>query len=395
MISKGAHIHSLKFVWLKLEESVVMTTIFVIHGMGTFQPGWFKGDNGTLSEIAKLKRFDGLKGNNDTLESLVEDVRWEELIYDDLSEKIRTATENGTEFDNLIAGIGNNENSSASEEALNAWKDETLELTQNLNPFNRTDFLRDNVWDVFVVANKLTRHYLALNIVDQILENFQRNGVPQSWSILAHSLGTGLIQDVLNILYELLLKDGYISKPRVVCLIANFSRTKIGNILVSSDPANAETSVWPSKGYGNSMCRYYISARHKLDPLSYLADEMPDPWLQKPSGFLDSCYRVFEHKDLNFIPNELDPSDPVALGSHIHSLPNYFAHPVIHLTFLYRALGKGARITPKVERDATTAFLETRKPTPINFANIIAQNDLSSVTSWAMALAKTGAKFGV
>lgn len=248
---------------------------------------------------------------------------------------------------------------------------------------------------MFLCTNKLTRHYLALQIADQILAVLQERGATSPWSILAHSLGTALIQDVLNILYSELGQQDIIRAPRVVCLIANFSRTKIGNILVSQNPASEETSVWPSKVIGQSMCRYYISARHKLDPLSYLGDEMPDPWHSKPEGFLPGCYRVFEHKDLNFVPASLNPSDPVAVGSHNHSLENYLAHPIIHLPFFYRALGKGSRITAKVEKDATTEFLKTREPTTVNFAKVIAGNDLSSVKSWVEALAKVGNDYGV
>jgi hypothetical protein len=334
-----------------------MVKIFVVHGMGKHIEGWWTGDNGTQKKLEGLKRFDSLKGSSNTLESLIGAIDWKEVVYDDASERIRTAPEQEGHFDKLIADISGNSNSTVS-------------------------------------ANKLTRHYLALHIAEQILSEI-KNNPDEPWGILAHSLGTALIQDALNLLYDLIGKNDFKTPPRVVGLIANFSRTKIGDILVSQNPASSDTAVWPSRSAKTSMCNYYISARHKLDPLSYLGDEMPDPWNIEPDGFTRSCYRVFEHKDLNFVPQEIDINNPVEVGSFNHSVENYFAHPKIHLPFLYRALGMGTLVTSSIEDEATKAFLKTRQPTAINFAQVIAQSDLSSLEAWIEALAKIGKNFNV
>ena len=371
-----------------------MVKIFVVHGMGKHIEGWWTGDNGTQKKLEGLKRFDSLKGSSNTLESLIGAIDWKEVVYDDASERIRTAPEQEGHFDKLIADISGNSNSTVSATDLNNWKTSSLSLSSSLNLFNRTDFTKNNVWDVFLCANKLTRHYLALHIAEQILSEI-KNNPDEPWGILAHSLGTALIQDALNLLYDLIGKNDFKTPPRVVGLIANFSRTKIGDILVSQNPASSDTAVWPSRSAKTSMCNYYISARHKLVPLSYLGDEMPDPWNIEPDGFTRSCYRVFEHKDLNFVPQEIDINNPVEVGSFNHSVENYFAHPKIHLPFLYRALGMGTLVTSSIEDEATKAFLKTRQPTAINFAQVIAQSDLSSLEAWIEALAKIGKNFNV
>ena len=85
-----------------------MAVIFVLHGMGKHDKGWWGGENGTLKELKSIRRFDANRGSEATIESLVKDkkeggdIEWIELNYDDLAEHLRNSIKEGNGFDDLI-----------------------------------------------------------------------------------------------------------------------------------------------------------------------------------------------------------------------------------------------------------------------------------------------------
>jgi hypothetical protein len=135
-----------------------MAIVFVLHGMGKHEKGWWAGDNGTLANLKKLKRYDSIE-DHETLQEKLMQFDWVELLYDQHIEKLRTAPNNSAGFSDLLSDIKADDNfNSPSEQVLTAWKDEWLETSESLNPFNTNDFLKDAAWDVYLVSMPLTRH---------------------------------------------------------------------------------------------------------------------------------------------------------------------------------------------------------------------------------------------
>ena len=382
-----------------------MAVIFVLHGMGKHDKGWWGGENGTLKELKSIRRFDANRGSEATIESLVKDkkeggdIEWIELNYDDLAEHLRNSIKEGNGFDDLIDDANERADALLTVDTANQWKADWSAAVNDINPFENHEFTAEAAWDVYLCSMKPTRHYMALHVAQQIIDFLKTPGnISKHWSMLAHSLGTALAQDVLNILFELWMSGKQELKrwrqAECVCFLANFTRTKVGDILVTRNPTSAETFVWPSQRGKNSICKYYMSARHKLDPLSYLADEMPSRWVEPPDDFSVNKYRIFERSDLNYLPSSL-ADDVIEFGGYIHSVENYFANPLIHLAFLARALrtkkiyqnsGGSFNSRQKYRDSAEKLFLETRKPSVANISQLVIDNRINNAKDWSTAV---------
>ncbi len=314
-----------------------MVKIFVLHGMGNHAKGWW--DNGTEKAFKKLKRYDKLRGFGDTgtLADFCDGYDFRELNYDDKCTELFETMTGVNKWDKLIANM---KTGGLQTNDINAWVGDTKGLFEKLSLFGTSDFAKDALWDVFLCANQMTRNYLALHVANQIIKELEKdNG---EWAIIAHSLGSALVQDVLNYIYK--AGGGTLFKPaRCIIHICNFSLTQTkapvnqqyGHLLCSHDPVSTiTTKVWPAENidHSTSICQAYIHTRHKLDPLSYLCQDMPKEWHKPDKSFDASKYHVFGHSDLHHVPSSLS-ADIVNTGSFLHSIENYFANPKVHMTF--------------------------------------------------------------
>lgn len=364
--------------------------------MGVHKKGWWKDIETSLKA---LKRYDSLRGGDKTLKNELTKLKFIETLYDDEAVRLQEATSQAGNLGEFKALISATDPGSVDSATLDAWETSANTLAKRIDPFQQNAFLKDNVWDVFLVANKLTRHYLALHIAKQIIKEIQKGNPRENWGILAHSLGTALIQDVLNLIYEELSSTQYIASARVVALIANFSRTIVGPILVSRDPVrivgNDKTHVWPGKNRHASACREYICARHALDPLSYLGVDMPEPWGPPPEDFNVSGYRMLGHSHLEYLPSELDVDDPVQIGSFNHSVENYFAYPGIHLPFIYRALDKIGELKASTVNEACVAFKAERGVSAGNLMGLVLNDEIKGDVKFILEFAKTAEQYKI
>ncbi len=342
-----------------------MTNVFVVHGMGTHSEDWWDSE---LEKVNKVKRYDALASTEGkTLKSFTEKLNFIELNYSILHDKIRDAVASESKFTDLIKEEEEAENAKFHPDAIAKWKTDWANTAQEVSLFYENDFLKDSVWNVFLVASKLTRHYTAVHVARQILDAFTQIGnAGINWSVLAHSLGTAVIQDALNLLNDHIKAEGtnYIEAAETVALLCNFSRTAIGDqTLVTRHPFKDQTSVWPSSYGEGSIARHYVSLRHKLDPLSYLANKMPAPqnWQITANDFSRDKCLILDHSELYHLPNEID-DEITDFGGKMHGIANYLSHPRVHLRVFPRMLMQVGRYEQETSvQDSSAKFLEDRK----------------------------------
>lgn len=387
-----------------------MAKVLVIHGMGEHAPGWWTGDTGVLSEIKKIKRHDTFKvlgKKPTTLGQLTDLINWSELNYDKECEKLRTAPGDSNKTSDVKAFIKDNNIGRIPGAALDKWSDDASSTIDKLTGGTLPDFIRTHIWDVYLCSLKLTRHYLAIKVAKQIVRKIEEDN-DDKISILAISLGTALIQEALQLVHRLLKGNRH---PIItVCLLADFSRTLVGDILVSHKSFSANSKMYPSVNGTDSVCKYFISCRHRYDPLSYLAQDVPssfepstplgeNKWSSIPKGANPDRYWVHGHDDLKYIPKKfqsLDFSDVdlFELGAYNHSAVNYLSAPIVHLPFLLTALGINRKTIPDIAMRAQKRF-EKDHAFPKFAASLIEANAKDGKLEWMTALTKLFYNFQV
>lgn len=356
-----------------------MVKIFVIHGMGTHKDDWWRPIE---TSILKLKRYDKVWRPGKTLRSLKRDIEFVPLRYDDAIVKLQDAAEYGSDLDKIAADLKNDPDNTVDGDTIDKWVGDGKALAGEVDQFRQSQVVSDSIFDVFLVANKLTRHYLALHLLKQMLPYFTEDA-ELKWGVLAHSLGTGLVHDVLHILHHRLVADADDGgagrfRANVVALIANFGQPIVGDILTTIPPLSKESVVWPSiDSARDSVCNNYIAARHMFDPLSYLSKPMPKanrwPANVTHAAFNKDRYHALNHPDLNYMPDfPKGMTTLVEKSGFSHSLVNYFADPDLYLRFFLAANNQYDILEEEKEQvkmnDALDAFMVDHDATGVNIS---------------------------
>lgn len=243
--------------------------IFLVHGMGrygrmadgAFKPdteGWFKD-----AQAALRSSYDGFIAAG-MGQGVAFDARFEvvNVIYDDIFEEIRAAYD----------------------KQADAWK--TLGLTDGiigriqsvLAQKNEDDFLWTHAADVAFYAIPLVRDAVKMHVINQMLDKLAKTvgaaSLFDTWSVVAHSLGTAVVHDCLTLLqHRAREKFGDWLPPRALCMIANVARA-----LTNNDASCYDDAVAPS---GPGHPDVYLSANHALDPFTRI-----DPFRPTSGGWV-------------------------------------------------------------------------------------------------------------
>jgi len=144
-----------------------MIKVFAIHGMGKHPNDWWTNEEyGVGAKVLKLKRYDKITadvGTSGTLEDFCNDIEFIDLHYDDKNIALLDAANQSSSIDTLVSSIEADDDVDVSTAKLEAWKPSADKLFTSLNPFNKNEFLKNNIWDVFLCSTTLTRHYLAIH----------------------------------------------------------------------------------------------------------------------------------------------------------------------------------------------------------------------------------------
>lgn len=285
--------------------------IFLVHGMGDFNEGW-------SSEVSK--------GYDKSIQDMIKEKHqmWPQVSWRDFNQNFEFCEIN---YNHVFEGL---------REKWKQGSDDFLESLKSLglgdadtifNEFSDfaekpsgDDFLRTHVLDVLLYRfTQNTAGIVRAEVTTQILARleimFQQGG--NSWSIIAHSLGTSVIHDTLHEMYnkdyannEMADKLGKITYPDGLVMLSNVSR------VLESDYPVYKSMVSPGAPTRNtSACRCYANIRNAWDPISAVKKFNPsDKWPDIDVRKLD----LYKEEVLKMIA----PPTPMAVHDFEHYLNN-------------------------------------------------------------------------
>jgi hypothetical protein len=179
----------------------------------------------------------------------------------------------------------------------------------------------------------LMRQRLKIHVANQIQRALAPNaqGAVSTWSIVAHSLGTIVVHDVLHAMDSttpnqagISILDTMVPSAQVVAMIANVSK------VLENDVSVYDSLVVPQSMVQNQSCCFsYLNCNNQFDPfvrpLPFAPPEGHPAWtLARSNGtYLD--IPIANVHDLN-----------------VHSLRNYLVNPAVHIPLLERLVGLGS-----------------------------------------------------
>ncbi|MBL8342890.1 MAG: hypothetical protein JNL30_15590 [Rubrivivax sp.] len=300
--------------------------IFLLHGMGSFEPGWSARIQQQIGEL--FARYPGAA-------AFVDDVEFKEITYDAAFEAWRTQwAQDAKGAAGALTAVGLAGGAAA----------RLVELSGKASGDN---LLRTHVLDVVA-------YRFLLPVAQEVWRSVQKQitghlkSLPQGdslhSSVIAHGLGTAVAYEA----YHGMMTDGLDSvrlasafRPDNVFLVANAVKP-LWNRGGSVYPA----VMAPSLSVADGWCFRMASFAHRLDPFARLERfDPPDSWFSPmaPRGevYLDATIAAEDLQDEN-----------------VHAFEHYLGHPAVHVPLL-RWLSFDAGISKK-EHDAALAQWRTK-----------------------------------
>jgi DNA-binding ferritin-like protein len=181
-------------------------------------------------------------------------------------------------------------------------------------------FLATHVLDVLLFYHLATfKESVATHVVNAINQHFDA-GEAREFSVIAHSLGTAVIQQALQAWADNQQKNPWPVKFQVFSLlqVSNVSRL----LEIGGHHDAYESIVRPADQRSQGACQYYLNARNKLDPI----------WKPKEFAPLDVWKYGLSESD-RYIECEFKH----LASRNPHELMDYLAHPAVHVPF-FRSL---------------------------------------------------------
>jgi len=283
--------------------------IFLVHGMGDTVPGWSASiqtlirEKYNLYKISKLQKFDNLYA-------------FKEINYNQVFEDhIETWKEKSNLVTNKLEASG------IDIDVLNT-------LMGFVSKTSRKDFASTHVLDVILYRfMKGLKSQIISNISTQMVARL--NDAPR-YSIICHSLGTGVMHDVMQA--NLTTNEFPLSTahgiPNVYMTLANVSR-----VLQDADTNVYSSAVRPRLKDKNKLygCTRFINARHALDPFTKVRTFSPD-WKKGAANPLNNLHAdSFETVKISGLT-----------GINPHDFEHYLENPACHVALFRGLAGKSA-----------------------------------------------------
>jgi hypothetical protein len=306
--------------------------IFVVHGMGNWDGQWSAQAAEIIKRHYDRSRYAFLGGRW----PFNQHFKFEQIDYNDVFEKyLAEAKKQADRLGqwNAVNGV--------LEEGLLEILAGIVKLAKT--PPNNDSFAVTHLADValFMATNlgEVVKNQVASVIVDRLQAvNFRRaNG--DRWSIIAHSLGTRVMTEVLQVGFMAQPSLRNFGKAQVLMMVSNVSK-----LLEGIPPWNLAGNVYHNAVFPSSdvvgVCDHYINIGHRLDPFSFIREFDP------PADFGDGA--AFAEKRYHAI--KLAAAD--ITSKEIHSLEHYLEHPKVHTTlfrYLLSATGSGEPTAQEME----------------------------------------------
>jgi hypothetical protein len=291
--------------------------LFIIHGMGYDVDGWHKPAGDFLKEFCNDFGPQGTRKFDDRFKVIG-------IVYDDVFRDIlATWQENGAE----VLALG--------KKLDVAVVSRLLEWSQKA-PGTDNNFVWSHAADVILYRMFPTiRDAVKVHVANAIATELSNLKTGESWSIIAHSLGTIVTHDTLHAWYtEPLGTAGQLGnalRPKVVTMLANVSRI----LQTEPDVLSSDSTVRPGEA-----CQFYLNAYHHLDPFTVLRPFKPELWPDREK---------YERGDYRLIP--VDHIQQL----NIHDLLHYLRHPDVVIG-MFRTLLYQSFISKQNEADYQASF---------------------------------------
>ncbi len=310
-------------------------TVFVLHGMGKHGANWIDPFKTALDGAYNLKDEDGK-------------FRYPMLASPELGLDFTTRFNIvPIGYDDIFAGI------------LARWKVDEADLGTDVNPNSEepgffttlTQELNDAAdseeffWThgmdaVLYRLSPWVRAQVNTRVALQLAQGIHRvAGHSGNWSAIAHSLGTSVLHDSLNMLFTGVLPTGTPTgfrpdqaQAQAIIMVSNVSRLlQTRPHVLEADPNSPNvTTVLP--GYGGQAgrgCRRYVTVRHSLDPFNWFQAFNPIVWPDAPTMAQG-----------RYVPIRVEHIQQV----NVHGFGHYIASPEVHVP-IFRALDYDELIT--------------------------------------------------
>jgi hypothetical protein len=226
----------------------------------------------------------------------------------------------------------------ATVEAMVGWLRSAAKKDGNFIWTHAADVL---LYRLSATVRERVKVHVARQIVDGVSEQYDAEGESR-WSVVAHSLGTAIAHDTLDMLATghvpgapVTAFDPTVEQAQVVAMVANVSRVLETVVDVY------QSAVMPGKaGQAGRDCLRFLNFRHFLDPFTIPRMFHPQDWPDRATAAANR-YRYVEAAHVH--------------QANVHDICHYLINPAVHIP-LFRALLSDAMITKKEEKDAVAAF---------------------------------------
>ena len=315
-----------------------MHTIFLVHGMGDFSAGW-----STLIQTSIKSYYDPNKYDYLADFPFDDNFKFAEITYNNFfAEYLAQAKQQAAtlaKWTNLTAGLTG----------------EVLGILQKVvtaaSSAPADNFLVNYLGDVafFMASNigPLIKNDIVVQMGKSLGGDF--DPATNSWSVIAHSLGTRVMTEVLQAGFTASPSLRAFGKARVLMQVANVSRLLEGLVPYQTGDVY-RNAVYPSVTAANGVCSHFVNATHRLDPFAFIDEFDPDANFGDGQALLNNLYHGVK----------LPASD--ITSKDIHSLEHYMLHPAVHTT-LFQYLIPGGGLSGPSAAEMAAAMTSYRKLT--------------------------------
>lgn len=294
-----------------------MHTIFLVHGMGSFSPNWSTSLQAKIREHYDPARYRFIGGM-----AFEQQFRFVEITYNQHFEHYLQEAQRQAQRLSRWSKLVPNVNADVLEFLDRAVK--------GAGSPGSTKFTTSHLGDVALYLATDIGELVKNDIVRQIAAVLDDDFDPANdrWSVIAHSLGTRIMTEVLQAGFTAAPSLRSFGRARVLMMISNVSR-----LVQNLWPFNAgdvyHNAVFPSR-QDLGVCDHYINCTHRLDPIAFVHEFDPPADFGDGHAMLDDVYHGVKLPAADITSKE------------VHAAEHYLEHPSVH-TALYRYLGSGRK----------------------------------------------------
>lgn len=306
-----------------------MHYIFLVHGMGNWASGWSEDAQEIIKRHYNKEQYAFL----DAHWPFEKHFRFEPIDFNDVFETyLQEAEKQGRKLEQwhkLKAGLGGT--------GLVRSLARIVDIAKT--PPNKDNFAVTHLADVALyMATNLceeVKNGVALEIVKRLNAGGFNRAQGDTWSVIAHSLGTRVMTDVLQVAFSSQSSLRNFGKAQVLMMVANVSKL-LERIAPWKTGDAYRNAVYPSAD-ALGVCWHYINVGHSFDPFAFIDEFDPPADFGETNAFLEKVYH----------PIKLGMSD--ITSKEIHSLEHYLEHPDVHATLLRFLVSRRGKKGPTKE----------------------------------------------